>query len=178
MTTSASSPGKRIAAGQRGLSTAGVGQTIETELNVNGQSRVTDVEPWRSLADVLRRDYGLTGTKVGCELGDCGTCTVLVDGQPARACLMLAAQADGAAVETVESLSADGKLSPLQQSFRDHHALQCGFCTPGFLMLATALLREEPSPDRERIRACLSANLCRCTGYASIIDAVDAAGPL
>jgi len=149
--------------------------TVGVEVTVNGRPRALTVEPWRSLADVLRRDIGLTGTKVGCELGACGTCTVLVGGEPVRACLMLAAQANGAAVETVESLAADGELGPLQQSFRDHHALQCGFCTPGFLMLATALLRDEPSAGRERICECLSANLCRCTGYAGIIDAVEAA---
>ena len=148
---------------------------IAVEITVNGQPRALAVEPRRSLADVLRRECAATGTQVGCDQGVCGSCTVLVDGEPVRSCLVLAVQADGAEVETVESLAADGKLSPLQEAFRDRHALQCGFCTPGFLMLGTALLRSEPAPSRDRIRECVSANLCRCTGYAPIIDAIEAA---
>src|SRR5439155_15524702 len=127
-----------------------------------------------SLADLLRRDLGLTGTTVGCELGSCGTCTVLADGEPVRACLMLAVQADGKQIETVESLAAAGGLNPLQRAFRDCGALQCGFCTPGFLMLGTELLRREPDPTREQVRECVAANLCRCTGYAPIIEAIGA----
>jgi carbon-monoxide dehydrogenase small subunit len=149
--------------------------TVSVELTVNGVKQTVRTEAWCSLATLLRSELGLPGTKIGCEQGMCGTCTVLVDGEPARACLMLAAQAHGTVVETVESLSADGTLNHLQQEFGRAHGLQCGFCTPGFLMLSTALLRREPAPDRERIREYLSANLCRCTGYASIIDAVAAA---
>jgi aerobic-type carbon monoxide dehydrogenase small subunit (CoxS/CutS family) len=154
-----------------GLATA---STLPVELTVNGRSReLPAVEPSRSLADVLRRDLGLVGCRIGCELGVCGSCTVLVDGEPVRACVMLGVEADGAQIETVESLAVDGELNDLQRAFSEHHALQCGFCTPGFLMLATALLRREPAPTRARIRACLAANLCRCTGYAGIVDAVE-----
>jgi aerobic-type carbon monoxide dehydrogenase small subunit (CoxS/CutS family) len=146
---------------------------VTVRITVNGQRHVLAVEPRRSLADVLRREVGCTGTQVGCDLGICGTCTVLVDGEPVRACLMLAAQADGTEIETVESLELAGKPSALQRAFKDKHALQCGFCIPGFLMLSTALLRQDPNPSRERIRDYLSANLCRCTGYAGIIAAVE-----
>ncbi|MFD9127534.1 (2Fe-2S)-binding protein [Kitasatospora sp. NPDC059571] len=152
---------------------------IPLELSANGAAHTLAVDPRRSLADVLRRDLGLTGTTVGCETGVCGSCTVLVDGEPVRSCLMLAAQADGTAVETVESLAAgphpDSELGPLQRSFKEHFALQCGFCTPGFLMLGTALLRKEPDADRARITECAAANLCRCTGYEAIVDAIEAA---
>jgi aerobic-type carbon monoxide dehydrogenase small subunit (CoxS/CutS family) len=133
------------------------------------------VEARRSLADVLRHDLGLTGTHIGCEHGICGTCTVLVEGKPARSCLMFGVQADDLHVETVEGLATDGELDALQQAFADAHGLQCGYCTPGFLMLATALLRETPDPTDEEIRAAMSANLCRCTGYAGILAAVRAA---
>ena len=152
---------------------------ITLELHANGAPRTLAVDPRRSLADVLRRDLHLTGTTVGCESGVCGSCTVLVDGEPVRSCLMLAAQADGTAIETVESLAAgndptNGALCTLQTSFKQHFALQCGFCTPGFLMLATALLRKEPDADRTRITECAAANLCRCTGYTAIVDAIEA----
>ncbi|MFI5981456.1 (2Fe-2S)-binding protein [Streptomyces sp. NPDC051555] len=151
-------------------------RAVPVALTVNGERRALDVEARRSLADVLRRDLRLTGTQVGCETGVCGSCTVLLDDEPVRSCAVLAVQADGGCVETVESLAApDGELGPLQTAFRDHFAVQCGFCTPGFLMLATALLRRDPEPDRGAVRACVSANLCRCTGYQSIVDAVSAA---
>lgn len=146
---------------------------IKVQMTVNGKPCSVEVEPRRTLADVLRREAGLTGVRIGCEIGSCGTCTVLINSEPVRSCVMLAAQADSATIETVESLAIDSILSPLQQAFSDHHALQCGFCTPGFLMLATALLRKEPAASRQRIREYLSANLCRCTGYSSIIDAVE-----
>jgi len=142
---------------------------------VNGVRHETVVEARRSLADVLRHDLGLTGTHIGCEHGICGTCTVLVEGKPARSCLMFGVQADDLHVETVEGLATDGELDALQQAFADAHGLQCGYCTPGFLMLATALLRETPDPTDEEIRAAMSANLCRCTGYAGILAAVRAA---
>ena len=140
---------------------------------VNGRSLEAEVEPRRLLADFLREDVHLYGTHLGCEHGVCGACTVLVDGEPARSCLMLAVQADGAEVTTVEGLSENGGLHPLQDAFRDHHALQCGFCTPGFLMTALHLLRERPDIDGdEEIREALAGNLCRCTGYSNIVDAV------
>jgi aerobic carbon-monoxide dehydrogenase small subunit len=148
---------------------------------VNGHPLEAEVEPRRLLADLLREDAHLYGTHLGCEHGVCGACTVLVDGEPVRSCLMLAVQADGAEITTVEGLSPNGGgLHPLQEAFRDHHALQCGFCTPGFLLTALHLLRERPDLDDEaEIRAALSGNLCRCTGYANIVDAVrDAAGRL
>jgi carbon-monoxide dehydrogenase small subunit len=146
------------------------------ELTVNGTGQTLDVEPRRTLADALREDLGLTGTHLGCEHGVCGACTVIVDGEPVRSCLMFAVQADGCAVTTVEGLAdPDGTLHPLQRAFCEHHGLQCGFCTPGMLMSALDLLRREPSPDRERIRTELSGNICRCTGYVGIVDAVYAA---
>jgi len=142
-------------------------------LTVNGRAVQADVEARRHLADVLREDLGLRGTHLGCEHGVCGACTVLVDGEPARACLLLAVQADGCAITTVEGLAADGRLHPLQEAFREHHALQCGFCTPGFLLTADHLLRERPDLDDEaEIREALAGNLCRCTGYHNIVDAV------
>ncbi len=144
-------------------------------MTVNGVAHEVAVDARRTLADVLRHDLGLTGTHVGCEHGICGACTVLVDGEPTRACLVFGVQADDCEVDTVEGLAEDGRLNALQQAFSDHHALQCGFCTPGFLMLATALLRERPNPSDEEIRESMASNLCRCTGYESIINAVRAA---
>ena len=144
-------------------------------VTVNGVAHEVAVDARRTLADVLRHDLGLTGTHVGCEHGICGACTVLVDGEPTRACLVFGVQADDCEVDTVEGLAEDGRLNALQQAFSDHHALQCGFCTPGFLMLATALLRERPNPSDEEIRESMASNLCRCTGYESIINAVRAA---
>lgn len=143
-------------------------------LEVNGQRRQVQCEPRRTLADVLRHDLRLTGTHLGCEHGICGACTVLVDGEPARACLMFGVQADGRRVETVEGLAQDGQLNALQEAFSEHHGLQCGFCTPGFLMLATGLLRENPTPTDDDICDAAAANLCRCTGYQGILDAIRA----
>jgi len=140
-------------------------------LRVNGLMVETEVEVRVSLADFLRGQLGLTGTHLGCEHGVCGACTLIVDRQPVRACLMLAVQADGCEVETVESLGTREALSPLQQAFSDHHALQCGFCTPGMLMTLEAYLRDHPAPTRADIREVLSGNLCRCTGYQGIVDA-------
>jgi aerobic-type carbon monoxide dehydrogenase small subunit (CoxS/CutS family) len=146
-------------------------------LTVNGRIHDVEVESRRTLADVLRHDLGYTGTHLGCEHGICGACTVLLDGLPARACLVFGVQADSREVETVEGLELNGELNPLQKAFSDHHALQCGFCTPGFLMLATGLLREKIDPSEEEVREAMSSNLCRCTGYQGIIEAVlDAAG--
>jgi carbon-monoxide dehydrogenase small subunit len=144
-------------------------------LTVNGVRHEIAVEPRRLLVDCLRDDLGLTGTHIGCEHGVCGTCTVLVDDETVRSCLMLAVQADGATVTTVEGLAPDGALHPLQQAFREAQGLQCGFCTPGMLMLACELLREHPTPSEAEIREAISANLCRCTGYQGIVDAVQLA---
>lgn len=140
---------------------------------VNGQAFEIQVESRKTLADALREDCGLTGTHVGCEHGVCGTCTVIVDGQAIRACLMFAVQAQGTSIRTVEGLQApDRSLNPLQQAFIDQHALQCGFCTPGFLMLITAALEAHPAMSDEDIVEVVSSNLCRCTGYVNIIKAV------
>ncbi|MCL6636712.1 MAG: (2Fe-2S)-binding protein [Alicyclobacillus sp.] len=144
-------------------------------LQVNGQRHELDVEPRWLLADVLRHQLGLTATHVGCEQGVCGACTVLVDGKPERSCLMLAVQAEGCEVTTVEGLTPAAGLSPLQAAFQQHHALQCGFCTPGILVTMEALLRENPHPDEATVREALSGNVCRCTGYQFIVDAVLAA---
>jgi aerobic-type carbon monoxide dehydrogenase small subunit (CoxS/CutS family) len=141
-------------------------------LNVNGRTYEVLLESRKTLADVLRQDLGLTGTHLGCEHGICGACTVLLDGAPVRSCLIFGVQADGLEVRTVESLADGGQLNDLQQAFSRHHGLQCGFCTPGFLMLAEAYLATKPRPDREEVREVISANLCRCTGYQGIVDAV------
>ncbi|HEX9419808.1 MAG TPA: (2Fe-2S)-binding protein [Methylomirabilota bacterium] len=149
-------------------------------LTVNGAERQARVIPRLLLADLLREEFGLTGTHLGCEHGACGACTVLVDGEPVRSCLLFAVQADECRVDTVEGLAgADGALHPLQEAFRARHALQCGFCTPGMLMTLTAYLRERPSPTEADIREILSGNLCRCTGYQNIVQAgLDAAAAL
>jgi aerobic carbon-monoxide dehydrogenase small subunit len=142
-------------------------------LTVNGAVRRAMVEHRRTLADFLRIDCGLTGTHLGCEHGVCGACTVLVDGAAVRSCLLFAVQADGAEITTVEGVAGpDGELSPVQQAFRDAHGLQCGFCTPGFVVSVTAFLAEKPSPSDDEIRDALAGNLCRCTGYQGIISAV------
>jgi carbon-monoxide dehydrogenase small subunit len=144
-------------------------------LTVNGAARAGACEARTSLADFLRHGLGLTGTHLGCEHGVCGACTVLVDGAAVRGCLMLAVQADGCTVETVEGLAGDGPLNVLQRAFVEHHALQCGFCTPGVLMTLTEVLRDDPEADEAVIRDALSGNLCRCTGYQNIVDAALAA---
>ena len=144
-------------------------------LTVNGQTREGHCETRKLLVDFLREDLGLTGTHVGCEHGLCGACTVLVNGEAARSCLMLAVQADGVELLTIEGLSTDGTLHPLQEAFHDHHGLQCGFCTPGMLLTALDLLQTNPRPTEVEIRQGLSAVLCRCTGYQGIVKAVEAA---
>ena len=145
---------------------------MTVRFEVNGKSVEVNVEPRMTLADCLRHVLRLTGTHVGCEHGVCGACTVIVDGQAVRSCLMLAVQAAGTSIVTVEGLANGDELSPLQKAFRKHHALQCGFCTPGMLTTLHALLSDEPEADEERIRDVLSGNLCRCTGYIPIIEAV------
>jgi aerobic carbon-monoxide dehydrogenase small subunit len=145
----------------------------DIRLAVNGTTYDLRVPARRLLSDALRHDLGLTGTHVGCEHGVCGACTVLVDGAPMRSCLMLAVSAEGAAITTVEGLArADGSLGPVQQAFKDCHGLQCGFCTPGFVVTVTAFLRDHPDPTDQEIREALSGNLCRCTGYQGIVAAV------
>jgi carbon-monoxide dehydrogenase small subunit len=147
-------------------------ETFDIKLVVNGVERGASAEARRTLADFLRDDLDLTGTHVGCEHGVCGACTVLVDGEPARSCLMFAVQARGREVVTIEGLAQEGELNPLQQALWETHGFQCGFCTPGFLMQITALLAETPHPDEAEIREALSGNICRCTGYQSIVDGV------
>jgi aerobic-type carbon monoxide dehydrogenase small subunit (CoxS/CutS family) len=154
-----------------------VSEFVTVRLTVNGMAREGRCAPRKLLVDFLREDLALTGTHVGCEHGICGACTILVDGEAARSCLMLAVQADGAELTTVEGLMRDGALHPLQEAFREHHGLQCGFCTPGMLMTALDLLRAHPDPSEAEIREGLSAVLCRCTGYHGIIKAVQAAAP-
>jgi carbon-monoxide dehydrogenase small subunit len=144
-------------------------------LIVNGARYDISVESRKTLADALREDCGLTGTHLGCEHGVCGACTIIADGAPLRACLMFAVQAEGLQLRTVEGLAKGNELSPLQKAFIEHHGLQCGFCTPGFLMLATAALEDNPQISDEDLRDVLSANLCRCTGYENIVKAVRAA---
>jgi carbon-monoxide dehydrogenase small subunit len=151
----------------------GVTAPLAISLDVNGERVDAQVLPRLNLADFLREQLKLTGTHVGCEHGVCGACTVRVNGEIVRSCLMLAAQAHGAFVETIEGLSDSGEIVDLQAAFRDRNALQCGFCTPGMLIAAQDLLKQEPEPDRERIREHLSGNYCRCTGYQAIIDAVE-----
>jgi aerobic carbon-monoxide dehydrogenase small subunit len=149
--------------------------TVPVTFAINGRRVEFMVEPRRTLADAIRDDLGLTGTHLGCEHGVCGACTVLVDGQPARSCLILAVQGEGAEVTTIEGLARGDEPHPIQQAMREAHGFQCGFCTPGFLMSAVALVAENPAPTRDQIRAELSGNLCRCTGYQSIIDGVEIA---
>jgi aerobic-type carbon monoxide dehydrogenase small subunit (CoxS/CutS family) len=144
-------------------------------VTINGVSTTKEVPASRLLVHLLRDDLDLTGTHIGCDTGNCGACSVIVNGDLVKSCMMLAVQADGATIETVEGLAQDGELTPLQQAFSDHHGLQCGYCTPGMLMAATYLLRHNPEPTEAEIKKALQGNICRCTGYWHIIDAVKAA---
>ena len=148
---------------------------VDLELTVNGERLTFTISPNRTLLELLRAEVGLTGAKEGCGEGACGSCTVLLDGQPVRACLTLAVEAGGSAITTVEGLAEGEALDPLQEAFIEHGSVQCGFCTPGMLMSAKGLLIEDPHPDEQKIRRALSGNICRCTGYAKIVEAVDAA---
>jgi carbon-monoxide dehydrogenase small subunit len=148
---------------------------MDVKAIVNGQTYERDVEPRKLLIHFLRDDLDLTGSHVGCDTGNCGACSVIVDGVLVKSCMMLAVQADGAEIETVEGLAQDGELNPLQQAFSDHHGLQCGYCTPGMLMSATALLRSNPHPSEDDIRTAIQGNICRCTGYVNIVEAIKAA---
>lgn len=149
--------------------------TRKVHLKVNGAEHDVEVESRRLLSDVLRHDLGLSGTHVGCEQGACGACTILLDGYPARSCLLFAVSAEGAEITTIEGLSSPTQLNPLQTSFQNHHALQCGYCTPAMLLTAHALLRKNPNVEADEVRDALSGNLCRCTGYQNIVEAVVAA---
>ena len=144
-------------------------------VEVNGAVYEQEVEARRLLVHFIRDDLDLTGTHVGCDTGNCGACSVLCDGELIKSCMMLAVQADGARIETIESMAQDGELHPLQQAFSDHHALQCGYCTPGMLLSAKHLLESNPSPSEEEIRKAIQGNICRCTGYVNIVEAVQAA---
>ena len=148
-------------------------KTITVE--VNGEKYEREVEARKLLIHFVRDDLDLTGSHIGCDTGNCGACTMIVDGQLVKSCMLLAVQADGAKIETVEGLAQDGELNALQQAFSDHHALQCGYCTPGMLMSATALLRENAHPGDEEIRRAIQGNICRCTGYVNIVEAIKAA---
>jgi carbon-monoxide dehydrogenase small subunit len=148
---------------------------VRIALNVNGESRETLVPSHKTLLEVLREDLGLTGTKHGCELGECGTCTVLVDGEPVLSCLALPVEAERCQITTVEGMAEGGRLHPLQQAFAELGAAQCGYCTPGILLTASALLAGRPSPTRQEVKEALAGNLCRCTGYTKILDAVELA---
>ena len=151
-------------------------ETLAISVKVNGQEYERTVEVRLTLADFIREELDLTGTHLGCEHGVCGACTVLYDGQAIRSCLMLAVQANGAEITTVEGISPDGRLNSLQAAFQENHALQCGFCTPGMLITATAFLKENPHPTEAQAREAISGNICRCTGYVSIVKAVVQAG--
>jgi aerobic carbon-monoxide dehydrogenase small subunit len=144
-------------------------------LEVNGERFEREVDARRLLIHFIRDDLGLTGSHIGCDTGNCGACSMIVDGTLVKSCMMLAVQADGATIETVEGLAQEGELNALQQAFSDHHALQCGYCTPGMLMSATALLRKTASPSEEEIRKGIQGNICRCTGYVNIVEAIKAA---
>ena len=145
------------------------------ELQVNGQQYQVYAEPWRSLAEVLREELGLTGVKMACDTGNCGTCTVLINGKAVKSCILLAQQAKGKEITTIEGLATDKGLHPLQETFIEHFAVQCGFCTPGMILKAKSFLDENPAASEDEIRSGLSGNLCRCTGYVKIVEAIMAA---
>lgn len=148
---------------------------MNVTVTVNGEQRSADVETRVLLVDFIRTTLGLTGTHIGCDTTSCGVCTVLLDGVPVKSCTMFAVQANGRSLTTVEGLKQDGELSPMQQAFREHHGLQCGFCTPAMMLVGTALIEENPDPTEEEIRWAISGNLCRCTGYMNIVKAIKSA---
>ncbi len=155
------------------------GSVVDVSFTVNGEPHAVTVEARRTLSDVIREECGLTGTHIGCEHGVCGACTVLIDGEPARSCLMLTIHADGANITTIEGLAnADGTMHPVQQGMKDAHAFQCAFCSPGFMLTTVALLAEQAAPTRDEAKEALSGNLCRCTGYHTILDGVERAAEL
>ena len=150
-------------------------RSVPLRLRVNGEETEVSCAPYKTLLEVLREELSLTGTKHGCELGECGACTVLIDGEPVLSCLKLAVECEGRAIETIEGLARGNALHPLQAAFADHGGSQCGYCTPGVIMTAKALLDQEPNPSRERIREATAGNLCRCTGYQQIVEAIEGA---
>ena len=151
---------------------------MNVTVTVSGEQRSADVEPRLLLADFIRSTLGLTGTHIGCDTTSCGVCTVLLDGVPVKSCTMFAVQANGRSLTTVEGLKQDGELSPMQQAFREHHGLQCGFCTPAMMLVGTALIQQNPDPTDEEIRWAISGNLCRCTGYMNIVKAIKSAAEI
>ena len=173
--TAATSPrcSRSARSSRRGSGADGTGHQQTITVDVNGEPYEREVEARRLLVHFIRDDLDLTGTHVGCDTGNCGACTVLFNGDARKSCMMLAVQADGASIETVEGLARDGELHALQQAFCDHHALQCGYCTPGMLMSAKALLDTNPSPTEDEIRKAIQGNICRCTGYVNIVEAIE-----
>ena len=153
-----------------------VASSLGITVTINGVEYEREVEARKLLIHFVRDDLDLTGSHIGCDTGNCGACSMILNGQLVKSCMLLAVQADGATIETVEGLADEGALTPLQQAFSDHHALQCGYCTPGMLMSATALLRENPSPSEEEIRKAIQGNICRCTGYVNIVEAIKSVG--
>ena len=149
---------------------------MQITVTVNGAERTADVEPRRLLVHLIREEFGLTGTHIGCDTSNCGACTILVDGTPVKSCTMFGVQADGRSIKTVEGLAQDGQLHPIQAAFKEEHGLQCGFCTPAMMLTGAALLERNPQPDEEEIRWAISGNICRCTGYMNIVKAITAAG--
>jgi carbon-monoxide dehydrogenase small subunit len=149
---------------------------VEVKVTINGEAFSYDVEPRRLLVDFIRTQAGLTGTHIGCDTTSCGACTVLMDGKPVKSCTIFAVQASGSEITTVEGLKQDGQLHPIQTAFHEQHGLQCGFCTPGMMLVGAALIKENPSPTDDEVRWAISGNLCRCTGYTNIVAAIQAAG--
>jgi carbon-monoxide dehydrogenase small subunit len=149
---------------------------MKVTVTVNGTERTTDVEPRFLLVHLIREEFGLTGTHIGCDTSNCGACTVLLDGEPVKSCTMFGVQADGHELTTVEGLARDGQLHPVQEAFKEEHGLQCGFCTPGMMLTGAALLDRNPTPTEDEIRWAISGNICRCTGYMNIVTAIEAAG--
>ena len=149
---------------------------MKITVNINGSPRSADAEPRTLLVDFIRTHLALTGTHIGCDTTSCGACTVLMDGKPVKSCTVLAAQADGSDITTVEGLKRNGQLHPIQAAFKEHHGLQCGFCTPGMMLVGTSILESNPSPSEDEVRWGLSGNICRCTGYTNIVKAIQAAG--
>lgn len=149
---------------------------MEIKITINGAAESVDVEPRRLLVDVIRTDLGLTGTHIGCDTTSCGACTVLLDGKPVKSCTVFAVQANGRDVSTVEGLKQNGALHPVQVAFKEHHGLQCGFCTPGMMLVGASLLEDNPTPSDDDVRWAISGNICRCTGYINIVKAIQAAG--
>lgn len=148
---------------------------MEITVNVNGTERTADVEPRMLLVHLIRETFGLTGTHIGCDTTSCGACTVLLDGVPVKSCTLFGVQADGRSITTVEGLAAGGELHPIQAAFKEHHGLQCGYCTPGMMLVGAALIEQNPAPTEEEVRFAISGNICRCTGYMNIVKAIQAA---